>query len=282
MNDRTFTTPSPVVNLMTRAAFKAAKGMVRDFGEVEHLQVSRKGPGDFVYTADKRTEKILYEVLHAAQPAYNFLMEESGEILHSPRGAPQWIIDPLDGTKNFLHGVPHFAISIALKDAGEIIAGIVYDPIKDEMFWTHKGYGAFLNQRRLRVSTRQQMRDMLLATSLPSLKHKSGGIQVGFDSLKHLLPRVASIRSYGALALDLAYVAAGRYDGFWAYGARPWDIAAGILLVKEAGGFISDHKGSQQDMLNSGNVIAGNEAVYRFLQAELHTFVNPEAGGKPL
>lgn len=258
MSQRAVTTPSAAVNVMAKAAFKAAKGLIRDFGEVEHLQVTRKGPGDFVSIADRHCEKILQEELSKSRPGVGFLMEESGEIEGNP-GEGRWIIDPLDGTTNFLHSIPHFAISIALQKEQEIVAGIVYDPLKDELFWAEKGMGAFMNDRRLRVSSRRQLPDALLATGIPFAGR--GDVQDFLKKIDVIMPLVAGIRRLGAAALDLAYVAAGRFDGYWEKDLAPWDIAAGMLLVKEAGGTLTDFLGKRDTLsiLNTGGVIAGNE-----------------------
>lgn len=248
----------PIVNIMAKAAFRAARGLVRDFGEVEHLQVSKKGPSDFVSTADLKVETALYEELSTARPDIGFLMEEAGR-RGNPKAARRWIIDPLDGTLNFLHGLPHFAISIALEENGELTAAIVYDPIRDELFWAAKGEGTFINHRRLRVSARTKLAEALLATGIPWASRED---HASFsDELAAIMPKVAGIRRWGVASLDLAYVAAGRYDGFWETQLKPWDIAAGILLVTEAGGMVSELDGGS-GMLKTGSVLATNERLY--------------------
>lgn len=253
---------SPHLNVMCNAAFKAARDLVRDFGEVEHLQVSKKGPGDFVSIADKKAEDILYKELKKARPSYGFLMEESGK---KEGDEYTWIIDPLDGTTNFLHGIPHFAISIGLQKGDEVIAGVVYDPIKDEIFYAEKGGGAFLNDRRLRVSGRHHLSEAIFATGIPFVMHEARA-KVEFQrSMEILMPQVAGIRRFGAASLDLAYVAAGRFDGFWERPLKPWDMAAGIVLVREAGGYTSDLQGGD-DILGTGSVLVANQAFYQPLK----------------
>ncbi|HVI86778.1 MAG TPA: inositol monophosphatase family protein [Dongiaceae bacterium] len=258
-------TRSPILNVMTRAADKAARGLKRDFGEVEQLQVSQKGPADFVSNADIKAEKILREELSKARPAFGFLLEEGGTVKGTDPDH-RWIIDPLDGTTNFLHGLPHFAISIGLEKAGEIIAGIVYDPIKEEMFCAEKGGGAFLNDRRIRVSARKNLHESLIGTGIP-FRGRGDGDRFN-RQLSAMMAETAGVRRWGAAALDLAYVAAGRFDGFWEEGLAPWDIAAGLLLVKEAGGYISDLKGGQS-MMGSGAILATNNLLHAPLQALL-------------
>ena len=241
-----------IVNVMEGAARKAARALVRDFGEVEHLQVSRKGPSDFVSAADLRAEETLLRELRKGRPGFDLTMEEGGSLPGAdasragPRtvgepAADRWIVDPLDGTTNFLHGVPHFAVSIAHEEKGQVVAGAVYQPLTDELFWAVRGGGAFLNHRRLRVSSRSVMADALLATGLPyrgKPKHAAYGA-----TLDAILPAVAGVRRFGAASLDLAWVAAGRYDAFWEFDLEPWDVAAGLLLVREAGGTVSDVAG---------------------------------------
>lgn len=252
---------SATINVMTKAVEAAARGLQRDFGEVENLQVSRKGPADFVSTADTRTEKILVKELQKARPEIGFLLEEGG-IIEGEDPTKRWIIDPLDGTTNFLHGIPHFAISIALESDGEIVAGMVYNPINDENFWAEKGQGAFLNGRRLRVAGRRNMDDAIYATGIP---FKGRGDHGRFlNEVESIMKLSAGVRRFGAASLDLAYVAAGRYDGYWESELQPWDIAAGILLVKEAKGFVSEFD-ARQKMLESGNVVCGNEFQHAHL-----------------
>ena len=255
-------TRSPLINVMTKAAFKAARGLKRDFGEVENLQVSRKGPADFVSAADLNAEKALREELARARPDFGFLMEESGASEgRDPRR--RWVVDPLDGTTNFLHGLPHWAISIAVEENNAIIAALVYDPIKDELFTAERGQGCFLNDRRLRVSSRRNLADAIFATGIP-FKGLDG--HEGFlAELKGVMAISAGVRRWGTASLDLAYVAAGRYDGFWERGLHPWDFAAGILLVREAGGMVSELNG-KDIRLDSPSILASNNALHSDLQ----------------
>jgi myo-inositol-1(or 4)-monophosphatase len=251
-------TRSAVINVMARAAAKAGRLLVRDFGEVEQLQVSMKGPADFVSAADRKAERALREELRKARPAWGLLMEESGAH-DGDDPARRWIVDPLDGTTNYLHGIPHFAVSIGLEQEGELTAGLIYNPVTDEMYWAEKGQGAFLNDRRLRVSGRRRMEEALIATGMPFLGH---GDAAAFEAeLMALMPRIAGVRRFGAASLDLAYVAAGRYDGFWERGLSPWDVAAGIVLVREAGGFVSEIGGGH-DPLNGRSLLAANAALH--------------------
>lgn len=254
---------SPTLNVMCNAAFKAARGLVRDFGEVEHLQVSRKGPGDFVSTADKKAEDILYKELKKARPTHGFIMEEGGAI--AGKDEYIWHIDPLDGTTNFLHGIPHFAISIGLQKGSELIAGVIYDPIKDELFYAEKGGGAFMNERRLRVSARSHLSDALLGTGIPFAIHSKDVMNQFQSTLERVMPQVAGIRRFGAAALDLAYVAAGRFEGYWEGRLCSWDIAAGIVIVREAGGYVCDLKGGD-DILGTKSILATNQALYQPLK----------------
>ena len=255
-------TRSPLINVMTKAAFKAARGLKRDFGEVENLQVSRKGPADFVSAADLNAEKTLREELARARPDFGFLMEESGASEgRDPRR--RWVVDPLDGTTNFLHGLPHWAISIAVEENNAIIAALVYDPIKDELFTAERGQGCFLNDRRLRVSSRRNLADAIFATGIP-FKGLDG--HDGFlAELKGVMAVSAGVRRWGTASLDLAYIAAGRYDGFWERGLHPWDFAAGILLVREAGGMVSELNG-KDIRLDSPSILASNNALHSDLQ----------------
>ena len=257
---------SPNLNVMANAAFNAARSLVRDYGEVEHLQVSRKGPGDFVSTADKKAENSIYKDLKKARPSYGFIMEEAGELPGEEDYT--WHIDPLDGTTNFLHAIPHFAISIGLQKGSEMIAGVIYDPIKDELFYAEKGGGAFLNERRLRVSARHHLNDALLGTGIPFASHTTTDRTKFQDSLERVMPYVAGVRRMGAAALDMAYVAAGRYEGYWESGINSWDIAAGIVLIQEAGGHVCDLLG-QDDPLGTNSVLATNQALNQSLKGLL-------------
>lgn len=250
---------------MEKAARKAGGRLRRDFGEVEHLQVSRKGPSDFVSKADRIAERTIYDELRAARPDWGFLLEEAGEIEGDPT-KPRWIVDPLDGTSNFLHGIPHFAVSIAAQEPrldgkgwGDVVAGVVYQPITDETFWAEKTRGAWLHDARLRVSARSRLDDALVATGIPF--QGAGDLPQWVKIYSAFGPRVAGIRRFGSAALDLAWVAAGRYDGFWETGLKPWDTAAGCLLVREAGGFVTDFRGRSQPVCDS-EVLAGNDAQH--------------------
>lgn len=250
---------SALLNVMTAAAQKAARRMVRDFGEVENLQVSKKGPADFVSIADKKAEETLVRDLQKARPDYGFILEEGNDI-EGRDTSNTWIIDPLDGTTNFLHGIPHFAISIGLVRDGEPFAGVVYNPVTDEMFWAEKGQGAFLNGRRLRVSAREKMAECLFATGIPFLGKKKDNDRY-LDRIDKVTSMSSGIRRFGSAALDLAFVAAARYDGYWEDGLQSWDIAAGIVLVREAGGFVTDIDG-KRNMLENGSVIAAAEKMH--------------------
>ena len=252
---------SALLNVMVGAAEKAGRNLARDFGEVENLQVSRKGPADFVSRADKKAEEIVLTELSRARPDYGFIGEEGTSI--EPRdGQHRWIVDPLDGTSNFLHGIPLCSVSIALTRGSELVAGVVYNPVSAELFVAERGRGAFLNDRRLRVSGRQDLSQALFATGVPFLGH---GNQLQFLSeLQPLMGRIAGIRRGGSAALDLAWVAAGRYDGFWEHDLNAWDIAAGVILVREAGGFVTDTEGGDQP-LEKGSIVAGNEFMQRAL-----------------
>ena len=259
---------SPHMTVMANAAQKAAKRLLRDFNEVEQLQVSVKGPSDFVSQADLRAEQTLREELTKARPGYAFLMEESGAS-GSENWAWRWIIDPLDGTTNFLHGIPHWCISIGLEkrlpDGGsEIAAGLIYAPVVDEMFWAEKGAGAFVNERRLRVSARRELKDSVLATGIPFAAVASRNRLAFARTIGTLMPVVAGIRRFGSAALDLAWVAAGRYDGYWELGVKPWDMSAGLLLVREAGGYATDPAGG--DARENGDVVAANPHLHARLQ----------------
>jgi myo-inositol-1(or 4)-monophosphatase len=247
------------LNTMVKAARKAGRSLVKDFREVENLQVSAKGPGDFVSKADLSAEKILKDELRGARPTYGWLGEESGaEDGEDP--TRRWIVDPLDGTTNFLHGMPHWAVSVALEHKGEVVAGVIFDPAKDEMFIAEKGQGAWLNQSRLRVSGRRAMIEAVFATGLPfgGRSHLPETLQ----DLARILPGCAGVRRWGAAALDLAYVAAGRYDGFWERRLNTWDIAAGLLIIREAGGFVEAITPGD-DPLASGDVVAANAELFQ-------------------
>ena len=256
---------SPTLTVMVQAARKAARSLIRDFGEVENLQVSLKGPGDFVSAADLRAEETLREELTRARPGYGFLMEEGGTIEGSDK-SHRWIIDPLDGTTNFLHGIPMFAINIALERAGEIVAGLTYNPITDELFWAEKGKGAFVNERRIRVAARRDLTQAVVATGIPHMGRPEHA-RASWE-LAAMMPQVAGIRRSGSAALDMAYVAAGRYDAYWEWDLNPWDLAAGIILVREAGGFVSDMNGGSE-VLSKGSVLASNENLTRPVQTIL-------------
>lgn len=247
------------LNVMVKAARAAARGLVRDFGEVENLQVSVKGVSDFVSNADIKSESIIRNELMHARPAYGWCAEESKEIAGSDP-LRRWIVDPLDGTTNFLHGLPHWAISIGLEHKGEIVAGVVLDPVKDELFTAEKGQGAWLNNRRLRVSARRDLSESLFATGIPYGAKKT--LPEAVSDITRISPQCAGIRRGGSAALDLAYVAAGRFDGFWERELSPWDTAAGILLVREAGGIVNDLSGGK-DMFATGTVIASNAQIDR-------------------
>ena len=249
---------SAIINVMTRAAEKAGKALVRDFGEVEQLQVSRKGPADFVSQADHKAEKIVRQELQKARPEFGLLMEEGGTV-KGKDPSHRWIVDPLDGTTNFLHGLPHFAVTIALEKDGEIIAGVTYEPIRDEMYWAEKGKGAYLNSQRLRVSARRQMADALIATGIP-FKGRPGH-EPYLLQLAAVMEQVAGIRRFGSAALDLAYVAAGRFDGYFETDLNPWDVAAGVLLVSEAGGFVSEIGGGRNPQSGS-SILAANAHLH--------------------
>ena len=256
---------SALLNVMVQAAMKAGRSLSRDFGEVQNLQVSMKGPGDYVSQADRKAEDIIFAELSKARPGYGFLMEERGAVAGDD-DQHRWIVDPLDGTTNFLHGIPLFAVSIALERQGQLVAGVVYNPAMDELYTAERGGGAFMNDRRLRVAARTKLSDAVIGCGVPHLgRGQHGHFLV---ELRNVMGEVAGIRRLGAASLDLAYVAAGRMDGFWETGLAAWDIAAGMLLIREAGGFLSDTDGGQ-DMLESGSLIAGNETIQRALAKTL-------------
>lgn len=264
---------SPLITVMTDAVMKAARSLKRDYGELEALQVSLKGPGDFVSAADKKAENVLRETLEKARPGYGFIMEESG-VVEGTDTTHRWHIDPLDGTTNFLHGIPHFAISVGLEREGQIVAGVIYDPIKDELFVAEKGKGAYLNNRRIRVAARRDLASTVIATGTPHLGKANHPAFI--RELASIMVRTAGIRRMGAAALDLAYVACGRYDGYWERGVMSWDIAAGIVLLREAGGFIADADGGD-DPLSTGSVACGNEVIQRELLTLIRAARTPAA-----
>jgi myo-inositol-1(or 4)-monophosphatase len=270
---------SPHMTIMANAAQKASKRLLRDFNEVEQLQVSVKGPGDFVSQADLRAEATIRQELDKARPGYAFLMEESGAS-GSENWAWRWVVDPLDGTTNFLHGIPHWAISIALErrlpgGASELAAGLVYAPVVDELFWAEKGVGAFVNERRLRVSARREIKDAVFATGIPFAAATSANRLAFARTLGSLMPVVAGVRRFGSAALDLAWVAAGRYDGYWELGVKAWDISAGLLLVREAGGYATDP--ADLEPRETGNVVAANPHLHPKLREVVVDGVNAAA-----
>jgi myo-inositol-1(or 4)-monophosphatase len=240
---------------------KASRSLKRDFGEVENLQVSRKGPGDFVSAADRKAEKILRESLEKARPGYGFVMEEEG-VIQGTDTSHRWHIDPLDGTTNFLHGLPQFAISVGLERDGQIVAGVIYDPAKDELFIAERGKGAYLNNRRIRVAARGDLADAVVACGLPHIGRGDHGLFLRETAA--VMGYVGGMRRWGAAALDLAYVACGRFDAYWERGLNSWDMAAGILMVREAGGFVSDADGGS-DPMAKGSIACGNEIMQREL-----------------
>ncbi len=264
---------SGMIRVMEKAARKAGQRLRRDFGEVQQLQVSRKGPSDFVSKADQQAERTIWDELRTARPDWGFLFEEAGVIEGDPN-KPRWIVDPLDGTTNFLHGIPHFAISIAAQEPradgkgwGDVIAGIVYQPITDESYWAEKNRGAWYQDRRLRVSARRHTDESLVATGIPFANR---GNAAEWSKIYHAIaPQVAGIRRFGSAALDLAWVAAGRYEGFWETDLSPWDTAAGCLLVREAGGFVTDWRGTSLPICDK-QVLAGNDALH----SRLHKIIS--------
>lgn len=249
---------SALLNIMLKAAMKAGRSLTRDFGEVENLQVSRKGPADFVSNADRQAEEIVRDELLKARPTYSFLMEEQGEIKGTD-GQHRWIVDPLDGTTNFLHSIPLFTCAIALERNGEIIASVIHNPVMDETFTAERGGGAWLNdRRRLRVAGRKHLSEAVASTGI-KLTGKDTDAQA-IKQVAHINPAVAGIRRTGSASTDLAWLAAGRFDAFWETGLAPWDVAPGLLMVKEAGGFVSDYSGGTKSIWN-GEVVAGNETI---------------------
>ncbi len=252
---------SPLLNVMIAAARKTARALKRDFGELEKLQVSLKGPANFVSSADRRAEETLYQELSKARPGYGFLGEEGGHREGADK-SHRWIVDPLDGTTNFLHGIPQFAISIALEREGAVAAGLIYNPANDEMFIAEKGKGAFMNEQRIRVAGRKRLAESVIACGLPH--HGRGDLALGQKETGAVQAEVAGLRRFGAAALDLAWVAAGRLDGYWERDIKAWDIAAGLILLREAGGFVSDCDGGE-DMFDKGQIVAGNDAIHKEL-----------------
>jgi myo-inositol-1(or 4)-monophosphatase len=254
-------TQSALLKVMSDAARKAARGLNRDFGEIAELQVAKKAPADFVSAADLKAEQTLFEALAKARPGYSFHGEERGLIQGTDK-THTWIVDPLDGTTNFLHAIPHFAINIALEREGVVVAAVTYNPATNEIFWAEKGKGAFVNDKRLRVAARQRLDEAVLATGIPFLGHGQHGRFL--KELHQVSQRVAGVRRFGSAALDLAWVAAGRYDGYWERDLKPWDTAAGILLVTEAGGKVTNADGGG-DVLGSGSICAGNLDIHPLL-----------------
>jgi myo-inositol-1(or 4)-monophosphatase len=248
-----------LLNIMVQAAAKAGRSLVRDFGEIENLQVSLKGPANFVSNADRRAEEIVFEELRKARPTYSFLMEEGGEVRGSD-GQHRWIVDPLDGTTNFLHGIPLFCVALALERAGEIVASVIFNPVMDELYTAEKGTGAWLNdRRRLRVAGRKHLADSVVCVGIKISGTDNDALTL--RQLGQIAPAVAGVRRTGSASMDLAWVSAGRFDGFWEGKLSPWDIAPGWLLLREAGGIMSDFTGSLGSIWN-GEVVAGNESVH--------------------
>lgn len=258
-------TQTALLKVMSDAARKAARGLNRDFGELAELQVSRKAPADFVSAADLKAEQVLFEALEKARPGYSFLGEERG-LIEGTDKTHTWIVDPLDGTTNFLHAIPHFAINIALQREGAVVAAVTYNPITNELFWAEKGKGCFVNDKRLRVAGRKHLDESVLGTGIPFLGH---GQHARFlKELHQISQRVAGVRRFGAASLDLAYVAAGRLDGFWERDLKPWDMAAGLLMISEAGGKVTNADGGD-DVLGSGSVCAANLDLHPLLLEKL-------------
>jgi myo-inositol-1(or 4)-monophosphatase len=259
---------SALITVMLAAARKTGRSLARDFGEVEQLQVSLKGPANFVSAADTRAEEILFAELTRARPGYGFLMEERGAVEGADR-THRWIVDPLDGTTNFLHGIPHFAISIALEREGDLVAGLIFNPANQETFTAERGKGAYLNdRRRLRVAARTELSAAVVATGIPHSGRPEHDLFL--EELRAVMAASAGVRRMGAASLDLAWTAAGRFDGFWERNLRPWDLAAGIVILREAGGYVSDAEG-KDGILTKGSIVAGNEAIQRHLLKLLKT-----------
>ena len=257
---------SPDINVMVSAAEKASRALLRDSGKVEQLQVSRKGPADFVTAADRRAEQIIHRELTKTRPDYSFLMEESGEVKGSDKDNV-FIIDPLDGTSNFLHGIPHWCISIALERKGEIVAGVIYDPVKDAMFMAEKNSGAFMRNKRLRVSGRKKPEECLVLGGSPITAHSFH--EAYMKELKNVLTHQMTFRRPGAAALDLAYIAAGRAEIFWERALKPWDVAAGYLIVKEAGGIVTGFGENRADPIRSKGILATNGQLHKFAEQNI-------------
>jgi myo-inositol-1(or 4)-monophosphatase len=260
---------SPALNVMVAAARKAGRKLIRDFGEIENLQISVKGPGNFVTAADQRTEKMLIEELQRARPGYGFVGEEGGTI-EGPDKTHRFIIDPIDGTTNFMHGIPQFAISIGLEREGQIVSAVVFNPVTDEMFTAEKGHGAYLNDKRLRVAARKTLADAVVATGMPNIGHGDDVRANYLAQVRDVLAVTAALRRFGAASLDLCFVAAGRFDAFWESGLSSWDMAAGLLIVKEAGGLVTDLHGGERP-LQLGHILAGNEHLHPQLLKLLKT-----------
>ena len=257
---------SPQINLITKACMKASRSLIRDFGEIENLQVSSKGPGDFVTSADKRTEKILIEELQKAHPEYGIITEETG-IINKTNTKNRWIIDPIDGTFNFMNGIPQFAISVGYEEENEIKCGVIFNPIMNELFYAEKGNGAFLNNSRIRVSKKNKIKDALIVTGGP--KGASGIKDQIFSEYINVSKNVANVRKFGSAALDVAYVACGRFDGYWQRELNYWDIAAGMIILKEAGGFVDFFEEDKNATLKK-NILASNS----FIHEELRELIN--------
>ena len=263
--DLSVSTQSALLKVMSDAARKAARGLNRDFGELSELQVSRKAPADFVSAADIKAEQTVFEALEKARPGYSFLGEERG-LIEGTDKTHTWIVDPLDGTTNFLHAIPHFAINIALEREGVVVAAVTYNPVTNELFWAEKGKGCFVNDKRLRVAGRKHLDESVLGTGIPFLGH---GQHARFlKELHQISQRVAGVRRFGAASLDLAYVAAGRLDGFWERDLKPWDMAAGVLMITEAGGKVTNADGGD-DIMGSGSICAANLELHPLLVEKL-------------
>ncbi|MEO8669570.1 MAG: inositol monophosphatase family protein [Bauldia sp.] len=250
-----------LMNIMVQAVLKAGRGLSRDFGEVENLQVSLKGPGDFVSAADRRADEVLIAELKKARPGFGFLTEESGTIEGTDK-THRWIIDPLDGTTNFLHGIPLFAISLGLEREGQLVAGVIYNPILNEMYVAERGSGAFFNDKRIRVAGRRSFGDAVVTTGMPHIGRP--GRDAYIAEIRPVMESTAGIRISGSAAMDLAWVASGRFDAYWHHGLSPWDVAAGVVIVREAGGIVSDADGNE-GFFATGSIIAGNEVMHRAL-----------------